>query len=262
MTLALARSEPLLQADDLSVTFATTGRRVEAVRGVSLAVHRGEVLAVIGESGSGKSTLARAILGLTPPHSGTLRLDGERVPLAVTARSRVQRRKLGMVFQDSGAAFNPRFSVARILNEPIRLLGGDAGKGAAEELLDAVGLSGALLGRRPHELSGGQRQRVGIARALAGNPEVLICDEAVSALDLSVQAQILNLLADLLLRRGLAILFITHDISVVSYLADRIAVMHQGKIVESGPASAVLDTPRMAYTRTLLASAPEPVLRG
>lgn len=251
---------PLLSAEDIHVTLHGRAGRVDAVRGVSVHVHAGEVLAVVGESGSGKSTLARALLGMVTARRGSITLAGEPLPLDATQRPVEQRRRIGMVFQDSSAAFDPRFTVERILREPIELLQGrsrlrDAPSSTPAALLEAVGLSPDLLSRRPHELSGGQRQRVGIARALAGEPQVLICDEAVSALDVSVQAQILNLLVDLQTRRGLALLFITHDLSVVSYIADRIAVMYRGELLETGPADQVLDRPTHEYTRRLLAAA-------
>lgn len=252
-------AQALLSAQDLHVTFDGRHGRVHAVRGVSLQVQAGEVLAVVGESGSGKSTLARALMGMVPVHRGTLCLEGEAVALSAAERSLAQRRRVGMVFQDSGAAFNPRFTVERILREPLKLLsqGSEHGGPAATttaSLLDAVGLSSNVLERRPHELSGGQRQRVGIARALAGEPQLLICDEAVSALDVSVQAQILNLLADLQRERGLALLFITHDLSVVSYIADRVAVMYRGEVLETGDVHQIIDQPTQAYTRQLLAA--------
>ncbi|MDM0118422.1 ABC transporter ATP-binding protein [Variovorax arabinosiphilus] len=256
---AAGATPALLAAHDLHVSFDGRHGRVHAVRGVSLRVHPGEVLAVVGESGSGKSTLARALMGMVPVRQGTLALGGEPVPLSASARSLAQRRQVGMVFQDSAAAFDPRFTIERILREPIELLARDAQRrqsaaAAPTALLDAVGLSANVLSRRPHELSGGQRQRVGIARALAGEPQLLICDEAVSALDVSVQAQILNLLVDLQNERGLALLFITHDLSVVSYIADRIAVMYHGELMETGEVHQVLDRPAHAYTRELLAA--------
>ncbi|MDH2399960.1 ATP-binding cassette domain-containing protein [Bradyrhizobium sp. SSUT18] len=222
---------------------------------MSLDVQPAEVLAVVGESGSGKSTLARALIGMLPAASGSVALDGEDVAFSALRRTPAQRRKIGMVFQDSSAAFDPRFSVERILLEPIKLLGQHPDNPSPADLLDTVGLSSGLLNRRPRELSGGQRQRVGIARALAGRPRLLICDEAVSALDVSVQAQILNLLSDLQANHGLALLFITHDLSVVSYLADRIAVMYRGELLETGDAALVLDNPNHDYTRKLLDSA-------
>lgn len=258
---ANADAEALLVARDLEVSFGEGLARVDAVREVSLRVRAGEVLAVVGESGSGKSTLARALMGMVPVRGGVLTLAGEALPVAAAARSIAQRRQLGMVFQDSAAAFDPRFTIERILREPIALLAraGSRRSGAAAAtiagLLDSVGLPAALLQRRPHELSGGQRQRVGIARALAGEPRVLICDEAVSALDVSVQAQILNLLVDLQTERGLAMVFITHDLSVVSHIADRIAVMYRGEILETGDVDQIMDRPHHAYTQRLLAAA-------
>ncbi len=247
---------PLLEVNGLQVDFHGAHGLVQAVRQVSFSLQRGEVLAIVGESGSGKSTLARAVMGMTPPRAGRVLLDG--VPLAPAARARTlaQRQRLSMVFQDSAAAFDPRFTVRRILAEPLNLIErGRAGAAPeAEQLLAKVGLPAALLGRYPHELSGGQRQRVGIARALACAPDLLICDEAVSALDVSVQAQILNLLSDLQQSLGLAFLFITHDLAVVEYFADRIGVMYRGELLEIDEAATVLDAPAHAYTRTLLGS--------
>ncbi|KAF1021730.1 MAG: Oligopeptide transport ATP-binding protein OppF [Paracidovorax wautersii] len=250
-------TEPLLDVAGIDVAFDGAHGTVHAVRDVSLQVHRGEVLAIVGESGSGKSTLARSIMGMVPARSGVLTLEGGTLARSVRQRTLAQRRSIGMVFQDSGAAFDPRFTVQRILEEPLRSLAqaGLSGAGTTPaRLLDDVGLSRSMLERRPHELSGGQRQRVGIARALATAPELLICDEAVSALDVSVQAQILNLLAHLQAERQLSFLFITHDISVVEYFADRIAVMYQGRLLETGDAAEVLDHPQQAYTRRLLES--------
>jgi ABC-type glutathione transport system ATPase component len=250
---------PLLDVEGVDVAFDGAHGTVHAVRDVSLQVRRGEVLAIVGESGSGKSTLARSIMGMVAARSGRMTFDGQAMAPSARLRTLAQRRSISMVFQDSGAAFDPRFTVRRILEEPLRHLAQaspDASDAAATvaRLLDDVGLSRTLLERRPHELSGGQRQRVGIARALATAPELLICDEAVSALDVSVQAQILNLLSDLQVSRKLSFLFITHDISVVEYFADRIAVMYQGQLLETGFASDVLDEPRHAYTRRLLES--------
>ncbi|OPG72156.1 ABC transporter ATP-binding protein [Pseudomonas ogarae] len=252
-------SAKLLSARNIHVSFASSHGRVDAVRGVSLEVAAGEVLAVVGESGSGKSTLARTFMGMVTAQSGTITLAGESVSLAVRKRTPEQRTRIGMVFQDSSAAFDPRFTIERILREPIDLLARqslvrDKSSRSPAGLLDIVGLSSSLLTRRPHELSGGQRQRIGIARALACEPQLLICDEAVSALDVSVQAQILNLLVDLQADRGLGLLFITHDLAVVSYIADRIAVMYRGELLETGSVDQILDNPSHDYTRSLLAA--------
>lgn len=248
-------SVPILNTEDLSVVYESRGRKVEAVKNVSIDLWPGEVLAVVGESGSGKSTLARAILGMVPQATGSLRLEGQRVSLPATKRSRAHRQKVGMVFQDSSSAFNPRFTVEQILGEQLSLLATSRQAGKPAHLLDMVGLSSNILQRRPRDLSGGQRQRVGIARALAARPRVLICDEAVSALDVSVQAQILNLLSDLQELNDLSILFITHDCSVVSYLADRVAVMYRGDLLETGSTDDIFDRPIHEYTRKLLAAA-------
>jgi len=248
---------PVLAVEDLHVSFSARHGQVHAVQGVSLEVRPGEVLAVVGESGSGKSTLARALMGMVPVSRGRLLFNEAPIAFSAAKRSLLQRRLLGMVFQDSSAAFNPRFTIERILREPIELLGADeanAGHRAVSpaELLESVGLAAGVLHRRPHELSGGQRQRVGIARALAAQPQLLICDEAVSALDVSVQAQILNLLIELQTERGLSLLFITHDLSVVSYMADRIAVMYRGQLLETGEVHQILDHPAHAYTQRLI----------
>jgi ABC-type glutathione transport system ATPase component len=253
---------PLLSVHDLSVSFSSGAHgRIDAVRNVSFDVQAGEVLAIVGESGSGKSTLGRALLGMVAPTSGAIRLDGEIIAASARRRARSVRRRIGMVFQDSVGAFDPRFDVRRILLEPLVLLGdGTRAERTTqiERLLDDVGLSASLCDRLPHELSGGQRQRLGIARALASSPDLLICDEAVSALDLSVQAQILNLLDELQRRRRLTLVFITHDLAVVEYLADRIGVMHRGRLVEIGPAPHVLDHPRHPYTRGMFAELAAP----
>lgn len=250
-------SPAVLAVEDLQVSFAARHGHVHAVQGVSLEVRPSEVLAIVGESGSGKSTLARALMGMAPVSGGRLLLNNAPIAFNAAKRSLLQRRLLGMVFQDSSAAFNPRFTIERILREPIELLGGDEANNSRPvdspaELLESVGLAPSILRRRPHELSGGQRQRVGIARALAAQPQLLICDEAVSALDVSVQAQILNLLIDLQTERGLSLLFITHDLSVVSYMADRIAVMYRGQLLETGEVNQILDHPAHAYTQRLI----------
>ncbi|MSP90923.1 MAG: ATP-binding cassette domain-containing protein [Myxococcales bacterium] len=233
--------------------------RVRAVDGVSLSIERGEVLGLVGESGSGKSTAGRALLRLTPPTSGTVWFDGADVTRWSRARLLPMRRRLQVVFQDPDAALDPRMRVGESVAEPLDVhlrLSWPAREAKVAQLFEAVGLDAALRQRWPHEFSGGQRQRVGIARALATDPDLVVLDEPVSALDVSVQAQVLNLLADLRQQRGLAYLFIAHDLGAVAHLADRVAVMYLGRIVEIGPAENVLAAPRHPYTQALLRAVP------
>jgi len=232
---------------------------VRAVDGVDLTLVRGETLGIVGESGCGKSTLARTVLRLEKPREGSISLNGEDVLALRGSALRAYRRAVQVVFQDPHASLNPRHTVLELLTEAALahgLVTRENRRGAAVRLLADVGLSEDALDRYPHAFSGGQRQRICIARALALGPQLLICDEAVSALDLSVRAQVLNLLADLKAKHGLSYLFITHDIGVVQHLADRIAVMYLGKIVETGPADAVLQAPAHPYTRLLLQAVP------
>ena len=260
-------ANPLLDIRDLRTwypikkgVFARTAGHVRAVDGVTLTINRGETFGIVGESGCGKSTLARTILRLERPREGTVRVNGANVPSLRGAALQAYRRAVQVVFQDPHASLNPRHTVLDILTEAM-LAHGLATRAnrrdIAIRLLADVGLPSDILDRYPHAFSGGQRQRLCIARALALNPELLICDEAVSALDLSVRAQVLNLLQDIQAERGLAYLFITHDIGVVQHIADRIAVMYLGKIVETGPAETVLDTPAHPYTRLLLRAVPK-----
>lgn len=239
--------------------FARIVDYTRAVDGVDLTILPGETLGVVGESGCGKSTLARTILRLERPQSGEILLDGQDVLHLEGAALQAYRRTVQVVFQDPLASLNPRHTVMDLVTEGLLVQGlirPSEQRTTAARLLDDVGLGPEALDRYPHAFSGGQRQRICIARALALGPKLLICDEAVSALDLSVRAQVLNLLADLRNRHQLSYLFITHDIGVVQHLADRIAVMYLGKIVELGPAEAVLTAPAHPYTRLLLASVP------
>ena len=256
-----APREPLLEVQDLKVHYAGTAAPVRAVDGVSLRVFRGETLALVGESGSGKSTLARAALGLEAPTSGSVLFGGAPVRPFPDRSRRALCRRVQMVFQDPDASLNPRRSIASTLDEPLELhhaLSRTERERRVSELMREVGLDPALRGRYPHELSGGQKQRVCIARALAVEPELLVCDEAVSALDVSIQAQILNLLVELREQRGLAYLFITHDLRVVRQIADRVAVMQNGRLVEVASADELFTRPAHDYTRLLLSAVPVP----
>jgi oligopeptide/dipeptide ABC transporter ATP-binding protein len=254
-------TDPILQVRGLRLGFPSGKGHVQALRGVDLELRRGEVLGLVGESGCGKSTLARAVMQLARPYEGSVLLEGTDLGTLSERQLRPLRRHLQMVFQDPYASLNPRMSIGDILAEP-QLAHGllrpkEAGTRCAE-LLDMVGLPAGAAHKYPHEFSGGQRQRVAIARALALGPSVLIADEPVSALDVSIQAQIINLLQELVARLNLSMLFIAHDLSVVKHISDRIAVMYLGRIVELGEASAVIETPRHPYTRALVASIPVP----
>jgi peptide/nickel transport system ATP-binding protein len=234
-----------------------------ALEAVSLELKAGEVLGLVGESGSGKSTLGRLAVGLERADVGTVSLDGHDLARADRATRRRLRRDVQMVFQDPYGSLDPRLTVARIVAEPLvllRLAAAEAGARVREALAE-VGLGADALGRYPHEFSGGQRQRIAIARALITRPRLVVADEPVSALDVSVQAQVLNLMADLRARHGLAYLLISHDLAVVAHLADRIAVMRAGRIVECGPTARLLQAPSHAYTRALLDAVlpPDPV---
>jgi oligopeptide transport system ATP-binding protein len=235
--------------------------RVQAVDGVSLGVKEGETLGLVGESGCGKSTLCRAILQLIPPTSGSVRFEGQELVGRGVRELRPLRREMQMIFQDPYASLNPRHRVGQIVGGPLRLHGlasGDALKTQVNELLERVGLGPEHYNRYPHEFSGGQRQRIGIARALALRPKLIIADEPVSALDVSIQAQIINLLEDLQDEFKLTYIFVAHDLGVIRHVSDRIAVMYLGKIVEIGPAEEVYANPIHPYTLTLLSALPIP----
>jgi peptide/nickel transport system ATP-binding protein len=257
-------TSPLLTVSDLSKEFAlprtaTGPRTLRAVDGVSFELHRGQTLSLVGESGSGKSTTARMVLRLETPTSGQVHFDGIDVTALPAKQMRQMRRRMQLVYQNPYASLDPRFSVEDIITEPLTAFGiGDKHERAsrAAELVEQVALPTAMLRRLPAELSGGQRQRVAIARALALDPDFIVCDEAVSALDVTVQAQILELLVQLQEERGLAYLFISHDLAVVRQVSDHVVVMRHGKLVESGPVDAIFGDPQQSYTRELLGAIP------
>jgi len=249
----------LLEIDDLRVGYAAKGRTFYAVDGVSFEIAKNETVGLVGESGCGKSTLGKAVVRLLKPQAGEIRLKGRDIAGLEEKALRPIRRQTQMVFQDPYASLNPRQTVLQTLETPLKVHGlkdAAARKRKVAEIADSIGFPMAALKRYPHEFSGGQRQRIGIARALILEPELVVCDEPVSALDLSIQAQILNLLVDLKGRFGLSFLFISHDLSVVRYISDRVIVMYLGKIVETADHATLWRTPRHPYTKALLASAP------
>jgi oligopeptide transport system ATP-binding protein len=265
----MAAGEPLIEVTDLVKHFPIKQGllidreidQVRAVDGVSFSVAKGQTLGLVGESGSGKSTVCRAMLQLLRPTSGSVRFEGREIAGLTRRELRPLRREMQMIFQDPYASLNPRRRVGQIVGDPLKLQGVASGRelrSQVQELLERVGLAAEHYDRYPHEFSGGQRQRIGIARAIALKPKLVVADEPVSALDVSIQAQIINLLDDLQDELGLSYLFVAHDIGVVRHISDRIAVMHDGRIVEEGPADQVCEHPRDEYTKKLLAAVPIP----
>lgn len=248
-------------AGGLSFTSSSSGG-VRAVDGASFSVKPGETLALVGESGCGKSTLGRLLLRLIQPSDGEVLFEGRDITSLSAAEMRMMRARMQMVFQDPYGSLSPRRSIAQIISEPLEVFG--LAKSSRErrdrvaELLTQVGLSPSFMDRYPRQFSGGQRQRIGIARAISVNPKFIVADEPVSALDVSVQAQIVNLLQDLQVERKLSYLFIAHDLAVVRHIADRVAVMYLGRIVEIGPKKSIYSMPQHPYTQALLSAAPEP----
>jgi oligopeptide transport system ATP-binding protein len=263
----VAKGETLLEVTDLvkhfpiksGILFDREVDQVKAVDGISLTVKKGETLGLVGESGSGKSTACRVMLQLLKPTSGSVKFEGREIAGLGRKDLRPLRREMQMIFQDPYASLNPRKRIGQIVGDQLKIQKVASGKELrtrVEGLLDRVGLSPEHYNRFPHEFSGGQRQRIGIARALALEPKLVFCDEPVSALDVSIQAQIVNLLDDLQDEMGLTYVFVAHDIGVVRHISDRIAVMNKGKIVETGDADQVCENPRDEYTKKLLAAVP------
>ena len=254
--------DPLIAIRDLKVHFPIAGgTSVKAVDGVTIDIYAGETLGLVGESGCGKSTLGRAILRLVEPTSGQVLFRNRDLAHLSTRELRKHRRHLQIIFQDPYASLNPRMTVGQIVGEPLdtfRIVRGREAEQRVQELLETVGLSKRFTKRYPHEFSGGQRQRIGIARALAVDPEFIVADEPISALDVSIQAQIMNLLANLQRQKNLTYLFISHDLRAIRHVSDRVAVMYLGKLVEIADAKAIYSDPLMPYTKALISAVPVP----
>jgi oligopeptide/dipeptide ABC transporter ATP-binding protein len=256
-----SRPDPILEVRDLVKQFPVKGGRIHAVNGVSFAQARGETIGIVGESGCGKSTLARTVLRLTEPTSGWLRFDGEDLLRLPPGALRRRRRDMQIIFQDPYASLDPRVRIGASIEEPLIVhgFGGRAERARrVAELLELVGLGAEAAARYPHEFSGGQRQRIGIARAIAAGPKLVIADEPVSALDVSIRSQILNLLMELRDRLALSLLFISHDLAVIRYISERVAVMYLGQLVEVGDAASLYEAPAHPYTQALLSATPQP----
>lgn len=248
---------PLLSVQDLSKTFTRRGQHIAAVQNVSFTIHAGETYALVGESGSGKSTTGRTLLGLTPASGGRVEFNGQSLLTLNSTQWRAVRKDIQMIFQDPLSALDPKRTVGYSIEEPL-IIHGERDprrrKHAVAQMLEQVGLRAGDAERYPQAFSGGQRQRIGIARALILRPKLIICDEPVSALDVSIQSQVLNLLMDLQRELGLAYLFISHDLNVVHHIADRVGVMYRGRIVEEAPRDVLFASPRHEYTRYLLSA--------
>lgn len=267
----MTNTTPLLKINDLSVQFAVKREhawfweapaQLKAVNQVSFQVYQGETLGIVGESGCGKSTLARAIIGLVAPHSGTMLWLGQDLTLMTAAERHANRQQMQMIFQDPLASLNPRMTIGNIIAEPLITFKPKLSKAEVMDEVKAVmtkvGLLPNLINRYPHEFSGGQCQRIGIARALILKPQLIICDEPVSALDVSIQAQVINLLQALQAEMGLSLIFIAHDLSVVKHISDRVLVMYLGNVVESGEARTLFENPLHPYTQALMSAVPIP----
>ena len=254
-------STPLLSVRDLSKHYTSRGTRLNILQGISFDLGKGEVVGLVGESGSGKTTIGRTVLRLVEPSSGSVRFDGTELTALSASALRRQRPRMQYIFQDPFASLSPRMTIGEILTEGLKIQGIGTARDRLERARSAlaqVDLPADAINRYAHEFSGGQRQRIGIARALLLNPELIVCDEPVSALDLSIQAQILNLLVEMKKEFGLSYLFISHDLSVVRYFADRVMVMYLGRIVESADNATLWSDPRHPYTRALMEAVPDP----